>query len=204
MLTIVFCLSLYTLRDSFSCSGSFEECNEIRSKISCKAHLVSPIMLHFPVESQLVSNAAVSVMCGWEPATSQIRVCIVLSSLYATYLAYQAASQENRKITDTYLQAVGFLSFLLATTSLFDVLSITDSQQDNFDTCSQTANSRIAQFTNSEHPPCSFLWFWLISGFTMLSALVVFSSYNVMLNFRKSIAIDGLWRDDVPDILRII
>ena len=36
-LCFVFILSLVTLRDSFTCTGSFQECDSIRSKISCKA-----------------------------------------------------------------------------------------------------------------------------------------------------------------------
>jgi len=75
----------------------------------------------------MTKQAHVSVLCGFETATSQIRVCIVLCSLYATYLAYSAAKQENRKMVDSYLSAVAFLSFLLGTTACFDVLAIFDS-----------------------------------------------------------------------------
>ena len=144
--------------------------------------------------SQSARGAYVSVLCGWEPATSQIRVCIVLSALYATYLAYQAASTENRKMTDNYLSSVGFLSFLLATTALFDVLSIMDSADDNFSTCQMEHVSPLKEFVSSstQLSPCSFLWFWLIPAFCMMSSIVVYLSQHVMTQFRKSIAIDGL------------
>ena len=36
-LSTVLVLSLWTLRDSFSCTGSFEECDNIRSNLTCKA-----------------------------------------------------------------------------------------------------------------------------------------------------------------------
>ena len=36
-LCCVLVLTLVTLRDSFTCTGSFAECDTIRSKISCKA-----------------------------------------------------------------------------------------------------------------------------------------------------------------------
>ena len=36
-LTLLFFFSLITLRDSFTCTGSFNECDAIRGKLSCKA-----------------------------------------------------------------------------------------------------------------------------------------------------------------------
>ena len=121
------------------------------------------------------------MLCGWEPATSQIRVCIVLCALYATYLAHEAAKTENRKMTDTYLSSVHFLSFLLATTAFFDVLSIFDSQDDNYSTCELEKSSRIKEWvTGTQLNPCSFLWFWLIPIFCLLSSVVVYMSHNVM------------------------
>ena len=140
-------LSFATLRDSVKCSGSFAECDKIRSSVSCKAQLVPPIYVSFPIKNSQTANASVSLQCGWEMATSQIRICIVLCAIYATYLAYQAANLENRKNTDTYLQTSGFLSFLLVATAFFDLLSVIDSIDDNFTTCSLQHKSRLADFT---------------------------------------------------------
>ena len=94
-------------------------------------------------------DAYVSVLCGWEPATSQIRVCIVLCALYATYLAYDASKNENRKMTDSYLSSVHFISFLLATTAFFDILSIVDSLDDNYSTCHMEHGSKLKEWTSS-------------------------------------------------------
>ena len=95
--------SLFTLRDSFKCTGSFTECENIRRQLVCKADLVSPLTLSFPFVQSQTSNATVSIQCGWESAKSQIRICIVLCSLYATYLAYYGAKRENRKEVESYL-----------------------------------------------------------------------------------------------------
>lgn len=191
----VLTLSLFTLRDSFTCTGSFDECDTIRSKLSCKAQLVSPISLQFNVSVSHSKGAYVSVMCGWETATSQIRVCIVLCALYATYLAYEASTKENRKMTDTYLSSVHFLAFLLATTSFFDILSIVDSQGDNYSTCHMEHGSKLKEWTSTSQntiPPCSFFWFWLLPVLCFASAGIVYKSHTIMTQFRKSIAIDGL------------
>ena len=85
-------------------------------------------------------------------------------------------------MTDSYLSSVGFLSFLLGTTACFDVLSIVDSQDDNYPTCQLEKGSRLTEWTSSTQlSPCSFLWFWLIPLFCLMSSIVVYYSYNVML-----------------------
>ena len=50
-LSMLFFFCLITLRDSFGCTGSFAECDEIRGKLSCKASLVSPVSLQFKVDA---------------------------------------------------------------------------------------------------------------------------------------------------------
>ena len=37
VLAFLFCMSLFTMRDSFSCSGSHTECDTLRSKLACKS-----------------------------------------------------------------------------------------------------------------------------------------------------------------------
>lgn len=95
-------------------------------------------------------------------------------------------------MTDNYLQSVGFMSFLLATTACFDVLSISDSKYDNWTTCHVERGSKLAEWTTDYHNPCSFLNFWLLSVMCFASAGIVYASHSVMAQFRKSIAIDGL------------
>ena len=104
---------------------------------------MSPISLQFYLDSSQSDGAFVSITCGWETATSQIRTCIILSALYATYLAYMAAKNENRKSTESYLSIVGFLTFLLGTTAMFDVLAIMDSYNDNYTMCSLSHGSKL-------------------------------------------------------------
>ena len=115
----------------------------------------------------------------------------MLCALYATYLGYMAAKSENRKSTDSYLQACGFLSFLLGTTAMFDVLAIVDSMNDNYTMCSLSHGSKLTQWTR-EGNPCSLFSFYFVSLFCFASAAAVFMSRDVFEKFRKSIALDGL------------
>ena len=54
-----------------------------------------------------------------------------------------AAKNENRKSTESYLSIVGFLTFLLSTTAMFDVLAIMDSYNDNYTMCSLSHGSKL-------------------------------------------------------------
>jgi hypothetical protein len=68
----------------------------------------------------------VGVFCGWETASSQIRMCIVLSAIYNTFLAYRSVMNESKSLADRVsenepsLIYVIFLVFTLNTaTSIF-------------------------------------------------------------------------------------
>lgn len=42
----------------------------------------------------------INLFCGWETASSQIRLCIVLSAMYTTFLAYRSVVSESRSLAD--------------------------------------------------------------------------------------------------------
>ena len=46
------------------------------------------------------TSVEVGVFCGWETASSQIRICIVLSAMYNTFLAYRSIVNESKKLAD--------------------------------------------------------------------------------------------------------
>ena len=46
------------------------------------------------------TKVEVGVFCGWETASSQIRICIVLSALYNTFLAYRSIMNESKTLAD--------------------------------------------------------------------------------------------------------
>ena len=142
-LTFLLIISLFTLRDSFKCTGSFTECENIRRQLVCKADLVSPVNLSFPFVQSQTQHAFVTISCGWESAKSQIRVCIILCATYATYQAYLGAKLENRKLVETYLQAATFIAFLLLTTAFFDLIATVDSIYDNTPHCNFHSESNL-------------------------------------------------------------
>ena len=93
---------IWTLRDSFWCSGGSEsDCRDIRKKLSCKANIVSPMWSTFTVQvGSSEEQIKLGVFCSWETASSQIRICLLLSVVYTTALAHRAILNEPQSLAD--------------------------------------------------------------------------------------------------------
>ena len=106
MITLLLCFlcCIWTLRDSFWCTGGTEQdCDDIRKNLSCKNKVVSPMWSTMTLtigEENRPSTVELGVFCGWETASSQIRICIVLTAMYTTFLAYRSVVNESRSLAD--------------------------------------------------------------------------------------------------------
>lgn len=102
LLSLLCCL--WTLRDSFWCTGGSEQdCEDIRKKLSCKAMVVSPMWANMQLTLGSDTNPTsvdVGIFCGWETAGSQIRICLVLTAMYTTFLAYRSVVNESKTLAD--------------------------------------------------------------------------------------------------------
>ena len=59
------------------------------------------------------NQVELGVFCGWETASSQIRICIVLSAIYTTFLAHRAVINESQSLADRVSKKPPFPSFLI-------------------------------------------------------------------------------------------
>ena len=84
------------------------------------------------------TEVEVSVFCGWETASSQIRICLILATIYNAFLAYRSVTNESKTLADRFLNSSQLLVSLLIITGLFDLLSIYDSNTDNMGLCSDS------------------------------------------------------------------
>ena len=192
-------LSIFTLRDSFTCAGLDEVvCDKARSQLSCKAQVVVPIYATISVTTQ--PQSYISLNCGWETACSQLRICIVLSALYATYKAFLSIRDENKKDADSFLQAAPIIAFLLITTGLFDLLAVYDSGNDNYGLCQDFTEAKGFEFEKvglldllqRSRINCGFNLFWAIGLLACICGCAIAHSIATMFKYRQSIAIGSL------------
>lgn len=136
----------------------------------------------------------VSVFCGWETASSQIRICIVLSAIYTAFLAYRSVENESKTLADRYLHSAQLHMFLLGTTGLFDFLSIYDSQTDNFALCDDSIPNEypIHSTMKSYEIKCNTGLFSVTGILMILSSIGIYLISNVMKRYRNYISIDNL------------
>ena len=78
LLLFTFSACLWTLRDSFSCTGGTDEdCSHIRKNLSCRNKLVNPMWGTMTLTitrpepgEEMTRDVYVNVFCGWETASS--------------------------------------------------------------------------------------------------------------------------------------
>ena len=140
------------------------------------------------------SNVDVSVFCGWETASSQIRICIVLSAIYTAFLAYRSIMNESKALADRFLNSSQLFVFLLSITGLFDFLSTYDSIGDNYGLCVDTdkldykIHSSLISFTIN----CSTNQFNILGLLMIGCAAAIYYVSQEMKTFRNYISIDSL------------
>jgi hypothetical protein len=157
-----------------------------------------PIYASIAVKTQ--PDSYIQLNCGWETACSQLRICIVLSALYATYKAYLSIQNENKKDADAFLQAAPIIAFLLITTGLFDILAVYDSGNDNYGLCQNFTEAKGFEFEKvglldllqRSRINCGFSLFWTIGLLACVCGCAIAHSKAIMLKYRQSIAVGSL------------
>ena len=107
--------------------------------------MVSPLYASLTFTNR--QDTFVDLRCGWETACSQLRICIILSSMFIVYRGYQSVAEENKKHCETFLQVSPMCAFLLGTTGMFDLLAVLDSKNDNFGLCEDFLQSGLVSST---------------------------------------------------------
>jgi len=136
----------------------------------------------------------IGVFCGWETASSQIRICIVLSAIYTVFLSYRSVINESKSLADRFLNSSQLFAFLLCITGLFDFLSIYDSINDNYGLCidPELKDLQIHSTLKSFNSKCSTGIFGLVGCLMIISSLGMWLTAAKMKEYRKFISIDSL------------
>jgi len=152
------------------------------------------------------SEVEIGVFCGWETASSQIRICIVLSAIYTAFLAYRSVVNESKSLADRvssfyllisfnqFLNSSQFFTFLMCITGLFDFLSIYDSVNDNYGLCfdPELKDYQVHSSLRSFVSKCSTGIFTLTGLMMIISSVGIWVTAQRMKKFRKFISIDNL------------
>ena len=157
-------------------------------------------------ETDNTNQVDIGVFCGWETASSQIRICIVLSAIYTTFLAYRSVINESYSLADRvsiflilfvciqFLNSSQLFVFLMCITGLFDFLSIYDSVNDNYGLCEDTElkDYQIHSTLKSFQIKCATGTFSLTGLMMIISSAFIYFASQTMKKYRAYISIDNL------------
>ena len=140
-LILLLALTAFYLKDRKECEIDSEDaqhdyiCKELQKTLNCRKTIDSPLRVEVMLSFDTQVKASFLVMCGWEVATSELRACFTLISLYAVWSAFAAMRENDKRRAEMYGQSGFFFGILLLIGSLFDVIAIWDSQMNNVNVC---------------------------------------------------------------------
>jgi len=196
-LVVVVCLSIYSMRDEWICELDSDDpkhdviCRELRKAVNCRTTVASPIR----AETNLIINNQVKAssltVCGWDIASSELRVCFVLVSIACVIVGMNAVKNENKKKAELHAQLALFFGILLLIAGFFDWVAISDSQTNNYSLCNLKDEFTVDKNVQSESMICSYGVYYLTSLATVISGgMMIFSSITV--NQWKTTIVSGL------------
>lgn len=149
-----------------------------------------------PVRAEILINirgevkASAFLVCPWETANSEIKVCVFLTGLLGVFLALRALGTESRKGADLYIQISYFFCFLLLFTSVFDFFAVAAAQQNNQDVCTLTGTFAVAEGIKNEKLECTYWLFSLTGYYGVFCATLILASNYLMKQWKSELVED--------------
>lgn len=166
-------------------------CSELRVATSCRS-LTGPIKAEILLDINSEVKASALVVCPWENAISELRLCFVLASMFTVLLGMLALSNESRKQAELHSNAAYFFALLLLISSTFDLFAIGDSSTNNYSLCTLTEEFQLEEGITGEQLACSYGLYSLTAYAGYLAAgLLLFAGLQVK-EWRSTISLDGI------------
>lgn len=158
-------------------------CSKLIKTASCR-NLKGPLRADIILDIQTEAKASAEIICPWENAMSEMRICFEFGCLLVLIVGLGALIKESRYLADLHINSSYFFSLLVAIAATFDRFAINDSKVNNFYLCNWTEEINLGSGVTKEHLNCGYGSFEFTSYLGYFSAcMVLFSSYMI-----------GVWR----------
>ena len=134
-------------------------------------------------------KASALIVCPWENAISEIRVCFVLASLMIMVLSLSSISKEDKKLAELSINASYFFSLLLAIAGSFDLYAIEDSRANNFSLCNLTDHFALEAGVKGERMDCSHEIYSLTGYLGFICSFFVLNSALQLKSWKSSLGL---------------
>ena len=166
-------------------------CRDLRKLASCRT-LAGPLRTEIALDIKQETKAFAHIVCPWENAMSELRICFALGAFLCVGLGLTALAQENRKLAELHLNASYFFSLLLGIAATFDLYAVSDSLTNNDALCNLKNEFTLQNGVMDERMDCTHDLYNLTAyvGFAACAALA-FGAYQ-MRTWKQNLSLDGL------------
>lgn len=166
-------------------------CRELRKYASCRT-LAGPLKAEIMLNVNDAVTASAYIVCPWENAVSELRLCFALGSVLCIMIGLMALAKEDRKLAEFHLNSSYFFCLLLGIAAFFDMYAVADSVTNNYALCNLTDEFTVEEGVKGESMSCTH-YLYTVTGYVGLLTCGMFAlgAYQ-MRNWKQNISLDGL------------
>ena len=153
-------------------------CKKLLKTASCR-NLKGPLRAEIILDIQTEAKASAEIICPWENAMSELRICFIVGCLLTNIAGITALIKESKNLAELTIDASYFFGLLLFISALFDYSAINDSLIDNYFLCNWTKDIDLGIGVSKEHLNCNYSLFTFTAYCGVLNSICLFiASYT--------------------------
>lgn len=197
MLSLLLLVSFIGTGDSWTCELDSGEdrhdyiCKELSKAVRC-GNVAGPIQGEILLEIENEVKASAMLVCPWETAISEIRVCFVLLALCSTVIGMLGLINESRKQADLQNNTGPFFALLLIISSSFDLVAIRSANSENFNFCNLSDEFAVGEGIENERMECSYFMYYITAYLGFFCAFLVLICSVMVRKWKSGLSLDGL------------
>ena len=160
-------------------------CTELRSFMGC-TKISGPVRAEVLLNVKGEVKASAYLVCPWETAISEVKVCIFLTTLLGIFFGLRALSNESKKQAEFFVQSSYFFSFMLAVGSVFDFFALAAAEANNQDVCTLSGSFEVSEGIEADKLDCSYWLFSLTGYYGLVCAVLVLVSNFYMKDWKRT------------------
>ena len=164
-------------------------CNKLMKSASCR-NLTGPLRAEIILDIQTEAKASAEIICPWENAMSELRICFDIGGLLAIAIGVAALIKESRYLADMHINSAYFFSLLMGIAAIFDRFAINDSKMNNYSLCNWTEDINLGSGVTKEHLRCNYSVYEFTSYFGFLATVMVLMSSYMMKIWKRHLVLD--------------
>lgn len=164
-------------------------CKQLRKDASCTS-LTGPISAEIILGINNEVKASALIVCPWENAISELRVCFALGAILIVAIGIVALAQKDKQLADVHINSSYFFSLLLAIAAFFDLYAVEDSVSNNYSLCNLTDEFAVANGVTGERMECSHELYKITAYLGIICSATLITAAFQVKSWRGTLGLD--------------